>query len=126
MPHAFRHMPANSCLFLPPSDAPSSWRQTFCAAAPKSEARALRSPIGTAMLSYAEHGKSRAQVQAHRYERTDTSAEPQGVTKKEPAGPIRHEFLRCPAIQVDHGMRASAMGATAPRENLDGLITSDR
>ncbi len=78
------------------------------------------SPIGTAMLSYTEHGKFRAHVQA-----SIQAPSPKAWRKKAPTGLIRHGFLRCPATQVDHGKHASAMPARAPRKNPGGLFAPE-
>jgi hypothetical protein len=100
-------------LLSPPLDAPSTTRRPpprFFPLPKRGGTRIFRDIIGTAMLSYAEHGKLPAPTQGrppfplHR-----PQAGKEEGTKGAGLLPTRLGFLPSPAPQVDHGNRIRAM-----------------
>jgi hypothetical protein len=78
---------------------------------PEPRRRAVGSPIGTAMLSYTEHGKFRNPIQApDPFLRSPPARrEEEGRTGATRAAGHR-DFCERSAFQLDHGMAFGAMG----------------
>ena len=121
MPHRGRWL-----LISPPSDAPSPRRLAsgfllprLPQQRPRDHGEHVLAKIGTAMLSYAEHGKFRAQTQGHRPFFPALSGAEKGERIKALASPFCGSVFRnVRQSRVDHDRGVSAMGRVLQVEKI--------
>ena len=128
MPHAFRHMPANGCLFSrrrPTRPRPGG--RPIAQLPPKPEARAVRSHNwdSNTVLNRTWQIPGSSTSACRRLCRSPKRDENRPA-RLSSFPPFRHGFLRCPASPVDHGMRTSAMVAGCRREISGDLLVTRR